>query len=568
MHLETVLCIYCQGLDPQISALLPQIQARPGFKHEFIEGVPSKCNVQTLRRQSVLLLSAKYFTNCDYDFVIPPIIVAPTPTTYTAKQLALLEDVWFVPSVDHFEFYFTHYLDRLAILRRLRRKELYFETMLHTTPDLVWFKNCQGDHFSVSDTFCKTTKKTSADIEGKGHAYIWGMDEEEYARSPLACKESDARVLRSGQLDVTDELVQSQRGIRTFSTWKGALLDADGEIIGTAGIAHDVTDMNTMSAELELLLSNLPFAVLITDENNRIININDKFRNLFTEPDKIVSSDIYYHVSVDRHDDIQSICDQELQEITQIPGVHLQPHVTDLYIEIQHKDILDQLKNRVGSIVIFRDITNDYHKKLLLEKRVYEDALTGLFNRRYFYEKIVKKFEQGGVLYLDLDQFKQLNDTCGHEAGDQCLKIVGRVLKKVSNWAVRMGGDEFAVYLPKISAKGLEACALKIVTILEKELQGDLACIRASIGLALWSEACDSLETLVRHADLAMYHNKLVSSELAELNLQLDYVRYNASAHELTDLMLKIKAKEELLTPFTWYTHSMQEEHADLHVRR
>lgn len=69
--------------------------------------------------------------------------------------------------------------------------------------------------------------------------------------------------------------------MRQFKTWKAPLFDDDGRVMGTVGVAHDVTNLATMSAELELLLGSLPFAVMITDAEEHIVNINGKIPGIF-----------------------------------------------------------------------------------------------------------------------------------------------------------------------------------------------------------------------------------------------------------------------------------------------
>ena len=404
-------------------------------------------------------------------------------------------------------------------------------------------------------------KKTREDIEGKGHPYIWGMDEKEYETSPLACKESDARVLASGKIDVSDELVQSQRGVRTFSTWKGALRDADGEIIGTAGVAHDVTDMNTLSAELELLLGNLPFAVLITDEQDRIVNVNDRFRNLFSQARQIVTGVTTYHATKDRRGDMRSILKNELRGLVSQGAdgaVGAGGADSAVFMDIQHKEILDRLRNRVGSIVIFRDITEEHNKKVLLEKHAYEDALTGLYNRRYFYERIAGNMQGGGLIYLDLDNFKLLNDNCGHQAGDECLQAVGGVLKDISRKAVRMGGDEFAVYLPGACRAELEGMALRVVRETRQCLTGQLAMVTCSIGITQCAVEGESMDALVHKADAAMYANKNQRAALADLEEGLAQARAEGNGGRVEELERALAAQRDKVSAFTFYEEGME----------
>ncbi|MCR5813921.1 MAG: diguanylate cyclase [Desulfovibrio sp.] len=566
MHLVTLLRIHTLDLDQDFTDALRELKPREGFIHEISEGCGQSLPVQTLRARDLVLVGEKALAQPEKLPSQAAVLVKRTAQPVPADVLERFLAIWCSSGKECFLFSANRYLDQLEQYRNLHLKEIYFETMLALTPALSWFKNVDGLHFSVSATFSRTVKKSREDVEGKGHAYIWGMDEKEYENSPLACKESDARVLSSGKIDVTDELVQSQRGIRTFSTWKGALRDDDGAIIGTAGVAHDVTDMNILSAEFELLLSSLPFAVLIADENDRIIKVNNRFREFFAGAKKIVAGETRYYPGKDRRADLPSILTTELRDLADT-AADGQP--SQLYIDIQRKEILDRLQNRVGFIVIFRDVTDEHNKKILLEKHAYQDELTGLFNRRYFYEKIAKEFDQGGLLYLDLDKFKFLNDQWGHQSGDECLQIVGKVLHAISRDAVRMGGDEFAIYLPKASAEDLEKIAAQIKRETSAQLRGHLNVISLSIGLALSQGVPENMDELVHRADSAMYANKRNRADLEEYELRLDQAREDGVEREELDALKHDYEKARAqVTDFTWYQAGMEDRPASRASRR
>jgi len=149
------------------------------------------------------------------------------------------------------------------------------------------------------------------------------------------------------------------------------------------------------------------------------------------------------------------------------------------------------------------------------------DELTGLKNRRGFYETFVAEIDRcdrgilpGGLLMLiDLDNFKAVNDTHGHLAGDACLRLVAETLMdeiRVMDSAARLGGDEFLVLLSTASRDGFAARAQKIEARLNRlmlEWQGHQISIRVSIGLRSYKNG-DSAETILNCADNAMYANK------------------------------------------------------------
>jgi diguanylate cyclase (GGDEF)-like protein/PAS domain S-box-containing protein len=150
------------------------------------------------------------------------------------------------------------------------------------------------------------------------------------------------------------------------------------------------------------------------------------------------------------------------------------------------------------------------------------DPLTQLFNRRRFDEELArllahsKRYHAPAALFiLDLDNFKQINDTRGHAAGDKALRRMGDILRanlRTSDIAARLGGDEFAVLLAEGDANAAKSVAGKLLTAVRRACQsqqGGPAPIRLSIGIALVSPTSDSTQESVMHeADAAMYRSK------------------------------------------------------------
>ena len=150
----------------------------------------------------------------------------------------------------------------------------------------------------------------------------------------------------------------------------------------------------------------------------------------------------------------------------------------------------------------------------------YRDPLTGLWNRRYFEERLkeeISRSQRAGssrkfsVLVVDINEFKEINDTHGHQMGDRLLKWVGVFLTdhlRTHDVPCRTGGDEFTVLLPDLSS---EDCG-RIVNRLRDQLQaanvGRDIPVRLSLGTASWPEEGTAAEALIANADEAMYVDK------------------------------------------------------------
>jgi diguanylate cyclase (GGDEF)-like protein/PAS domain S-box-containing protein len=167
------------------------------------------------------------------------------------------------------------------------------------------------------------------------------------------------------------------------------------------------------------------------------------------------------------------------------------------------------------------DITQRKHNEAKILADALRDPLTGVLNRRGFEQKAAASIEacsQGAVLYLDLNQFKSINDRFGHQAGDALLKAFGHRLEfclRPEDVLARLGGDEFAIVLPGVSVEDAKHVAQRLVETASEAyiIQGQEIECAASVGIALMPVHGDELWHLVSVADQAMYNAKSISQE-------------------------------------------------------
>ena len=150
------------------------------------------------------------------------------------------------------------------------------------------------------------------------------------------------------------------------------------------------------------------------------------------------------------------------------------------------------------------------------------DALTNLFNRRYFMQRLGEELERVkrhpgylSVLILDLDHFKKINDTFGHDAGDAVLEAVATVanqVKRVTDVACRLGGEEFALLLPETDKQGAIKMAQRLREGIERYPYSDLLSlplqVTASIGVSTISDTTPESDNILKIADRALYDAK------------------------------------------------------------
>lgn len=193
--------------------------------------------------------------------------------------------------------------------------------------------------------------------------------------------------------------------------------------------------------------------------------------------------------------------------------------------EIPVSEVILAHRHDDGRLKFFATVAHDISERKHYEEQLLRladhDALTGLYNRRRFQEEIERALAhtrryggRGALLFIDLDRFKQVNDSLGHRVGDDVLTELGLLLRerlRASDIAGRWGGDEFAVLLPQADASRAQAVAEQLLELFRERLValgGQRLEINASIGIALYPEHGANVADLLTHADIAMYQAK------------------------------------------------------------
>lgn len=188
-------------------------------------------------------------------------------------------------------------------------------------------------------------------------------------------------------------------------------------------------------------------------------------------------------------------------------------------------DLGRNVRTAVATLDYLSNITGTMPSPTLVGEAVIEeivglslcDGLTGLFNHTYFFQQIdleVRRFVRYGTLVslvlIDIDDFKLVNDTCGHQEGDRILAAMGKTLMRVardSDICCRYGGEEFAVILPLTDVKEADKIANRMKTEMAEHLS-DGRTVTVSIGVASCGQKTRTSRNLVEKADTALYHVK------------------------------------------------------------
>lgn len=387
-----------------------------------------------------------------------------------------------------------------------RLQTVCFNTAFDSIPDLVWFKDIKGAHLIVNNGFCEAVAKTKEQIYKQGHYYIWDIPKEEYEQGDYVCLESEEVVINARETCLFDEKVKTKKGMRQFKTYKSPLIDEDGTIFGTCGVANDVTAQHNINSELEVILDSMPFAVIIADEKEDVLAANVMFYKYFPDYKGIVGTSISsWKNSVFRGK-------LEDSEIT------LETEQGILNLSCRIKPINGIFEEIIGQAIILTDVTNE---KKRFEQTAYNantDFLTGLSNRRCLFEYFdsIKYTPNIATILIDLDNFKKVNDTYGHKAGDDALILTAEILRKTFpiDFVARLGGDEFAIIIngecsiDELKRQTEDLLAEVNRAFSEKPEFGGLG---ASIGAAAetaYDGNAHDFEEMLKKSDKAMYNAK------------------------------------------------------------
>jgi len=278
------------------------------------------------------------------------------------------------------------------------------------------------------------------------------------------------------------------------------------------------------------ILKSINDGVIIVDRHGHVLDINPAARSILDlSPRQQTDADwarAFCSITADgqstvAHDQLPLVKACRGQKFANQLAVYRLANQADTVLSINGQGLYDGNRSLVGGVITFRDTTDAVRRTIELEKRSQYDDLTLLPNRRLFTEQLEKalgRCQRGdrplAVLFIDLDRFKSVNDTLGHDIGDELLRQVADRLNKnlrVGDLSGRWGGDEFVVYLEDFGEpRNAAAAAQKLVLVLSEkyDVSGSEVYATPSIGIAIYPDSGETAEKLIKSADLAMYQAK------------------------------------------------------------
>jgi diguanylate cyclase (GGDEF)-like protein/PAS domain S-box-containing protein len=418
--------------------------------------------------------------------------------------------------------------ERCRAEQELHNSREALRTLIEALPDAIQFKDHQGRWLAYNRNAQAAFGLERVDCTGKDDRELAELAPAPFRESLLCCRATDEAAWQAGSLSQLEETVTRADGAAlVFAVTKVPLFHPDGSRKGLVIAARDVTAAKRAEARLRLAASVFEHShegICITDGQERIIEVNPAFCELtgfdreaiLGQTPRIMKSGLQ-----DRA--FYAAMWQAIAEWGHWQGElwNRRPD-GELYAErLTISAVCDTCGQPSHYVGVQSDVTAAKRYQEQLERIAHYDPLTGIPNRALLADRMrqaIAHSRRAGTLlavcYLDLDGFKPINDRYGHEAGDRLLiEIAGRLERclRGGDTVARLGGDEFVLLFAGIAQP--RECLMAIERALDTvarpvELDGRPVTLSASIGVTLFPEDDATPDTLLRHADQAMYRAK------------------------------------------------------------
>lgn len=447
----------------------------------------------------------------------------------------------------------------------LRESERRFREMLEEVKLIAVILDKDGNITFCNDFLLKLTGWEREEVLGRNWFDIFVPED----KREKAKKNLETVVSIHGPKEI-----QTRSGQRRLIFWNNTFLrDVDGNIIGSARIGEDITDrvraeddLRTAHQQLLDIIEFLPDPTFVIDCDRKVIAWNRAMVEMsgVAKEDIIGKGDYAYAVPFygcprpSLIDAVFSDRDPALLEeniVAKDTTLYVETYVPSAFqgkgafLWASASPLYDSNGNIVGAIQTFRDITDRKRIEERLQYLATHDSLTNIPNRYALGENLkravarAKRNKTSALLFIDLDNFKIVNDTLGHAAGDELLMKLAGIFKdnlREGDFLARLGGDEFAVLLEDTDAEGARNAAEKLRRAVEEEdLNIHRSCfnLSTSIGIAMIDGTLNA-QKLLSYADTAMYaakegRNRVVfiqpdeeaTARVSETNQMLELIR-------------------------------------------
>ena len=414
-------------------------------------------------------------------------------------------------------------VDRSVEQARDKERRLY-NALLDATDNFIFATGTDGRMLLANQAVLNFVQRSREQVVGQRREQFMSL------RDAILHNEADQKVLQLRQPMTAEQVIHTLPGNAPtdFLTHRFPLVDAAGQAYGVGGISTNVTALKTH--QRQILLSESVFmssdeGIIITDARANIIRVNPAFSRMTGfSPETVLGQNTRVlksgRHSVSFYEGLWKSLIQTRHWAGEINNRRADGTFFTVWTNINA--VCDDHGQVLHYIGLQSDVTELHEAQLALQRQASYDTLTGLPNRHLFNDRIAQLLAHAlrqqsvfSLLFIDLDHFKEVNDTLGHQVGDTLLRTVSERLQqgvRNEDTVARMGGDEFVVLLPGTDREGSKSLAHSLLNRLrEPVMLVGAGAYRpmASMGSAVYPQDGQTPDALLRSADIAMYRAKL-----------------------------------------------------------
>lgn len=285
------------------------------------------------------------------------------------EYLPVISDLWTLPMPEEeLKFRILKWQQACKKEREEWETSQFLEATINGMPNLIWYKDKNGIHQKVNDSFCRTVNKPKKLVEGRDHYFIWDVDPDDPGNEGHDCAESEREVFEKRRTCISEENVKTGEGMKVLTTYKSPLYDLDGSVMGTVGVGVDITQERAYEQELvkknrtlETIFSYIDCGVLCHSlDGNRLIRVNQAaLRLLGYETQEEMEKEGFHMVA-------QSVMEEDKPRLREcIQQLKNEGDSVSIEYRVQHHD--GEILHIMGNVKLLRESGELFYQRFLLD---------------------------------------------------------------------------------------------------------------------------------------------------------------------------------------------------------
>ncbi len=400
---------YLAGSHCRVFDIIRRISPLEHFTHEFMESqkldkaLAAKADVILLHLQDMdVKESLRMLASCRGRETELILLAGKDQLQLLPEEWAEIQDIWTMPiSDDETRFRFMRWQQACRMSKDYWQTSQYLDATINNVPNLIWYKDKDGVHEKVNDSFCKTVNKTKKQVEGQRHAYIWDVEQDD-----PACIESEREVMSRKRTCVSEEMVKSGEGMRLLTTYKSPLYNLDGTVMGTVGVAIDVTQERAYEQEiiqknrtLETIFTTMDCGVMCHSvDGEHILSVNQAALRILGYESKEELMTYGFDMVA------ESVLEEDKERLKKrIRELNKEGDTVSVEYRVRHKN--GEIRHVMGNVKLLKEEGELFYQRFLLDctaQKLQEEK-----NKRHQMELIYAlSVDYNLVCFVDLDTGK------------------------------------------------------------------------------------------------------------------------------------------------------------------